>query len=270
MSVPDSPTPSEPSPDGAFLHATRLALGLTDLAVRTAARAGGVRVRERHPTAAAASDAALGLALEAQHRLSTALLGAAERTAPRTRAAVRGLVPSGATDAVGRRVAHWSARGAAERLRARNEALSAARSLVQVLAAAVLDEIDLDAVADRLDVDRVASRLDVDRVASRLDVDRVASRLDVDRVASRIDIDAVLARVDLVTYTELVLEEMDIGRVVRDTGGSITAETLDAFREQNARADRLVQRIADRLLRRADTDSTDRPAAGPVPRAEAL
>ncbi|MEU3338240.1 hypothetical protein [Streptomyces sp. NPDC006668] len=252
MSVPDSPTPSEPSPDGAFLHATRLALGLTDLAVRTAARAGGVRVRERHPTAAAASDAALGLALEAQHWLSTALLGAAERTAPRTRAAVRGLVPSGATDAVGRRVAHWSARGAAERLRARNEALSAARSLVQVLAAAVLDEIDLDAVADRLDVDRVASRLDVDRVASR------------------IDIDAVLARVDLVTYTELVLEEMDIGRVVRDTGGSITAETLDAFREQNARADRLVQRIADRLLRRADTDSTDRPAAGPVPRAEAL
>lgn len=252
MSVPDSPTPSEPSPDGAFLHATRLALGLTDLAVRTAARAGGVRVRERHPTAAAASDAAVGLALEAQHRLSMALLGAAERTAPRTRAAVRGLVPSGATDAVGRRVAHWSARGAAERLRARNEALSAARSLVQVLAAAVLDEIDLDAVADRLDVDRVASRLDVDRVASR------------------IDIDAVLARVDLVTYTELVLEEMDIGRVVRDTGGSITAETLDAFREQNARADRLVQRIADRLLRRADTDSTDRPAAGPVPRAEAL
>jgi hypothetical protein len=243
MSVPDSPTPPVPSPDGSFLHATRLALGLTDLAVRTAARAGGVRVRERHPTAAAASDAALGLALEAQHRLSTALLGAAERTAPATRAAVRGLVPSGATDAVGRRVAHWSARGAAERLRARNEALSAARRLVQVLVAAVLDEIDLDAVADRLDVDRVASRL---------------------------DIDAVLARVDLVTYTELVLEEMDIGRVVRDTGGSITAETLDAFREQNARADRLVQRIADRLLRRAGTDSTDRPAAGPVPQVEAL
>ncbi|MBO4253941.1 hypothetical protein [Streptomyces griseorubiginosus] len=252
MSVPDSPTPPEPSPDGTFLHATRLALGLTDLAVRTAARAGGVRVRERHPTAAAASDAALGLALEAQHRLSSALLGAAERTAPATRAAVRGLVPSGATDAVGRRVAHWSARGAAERLRARNEALSAARRLVQVLAAAVLDEIDLDAVADRLDVDRVASRLDVDRVASR------------------IDIDAVLARVDLVTYTELVLEEMDIGRVVRDTGGSITAETLDAFREQNARADRLVQRIADRLLRRAGTDSTNRPAAGPVRQVEAL
>ncbi|MEU1271101.1 hypothetical protein [Streptomyces sp. NPDC005799] len=243
MSVPDSTTPPEPSPDGTFLHATRLALGLTDLAVRTAARAGGVRVRERHPTAAAASDAVLGLALEAQHRLSTALLGAAERTAPRTRAAVRGLVPSGASAAVGRRVAHWSARGADERLRARNEALSAARRLVQVLAAAVLDEIDLDAVADRLDVDRVASR---------------------------IDIDAVLARVDLVTYTELVLEEMDIGRVVRDTGGSITAETLDAFREQNARADRLVQRIADRLLRRAGTDSTDRPAAGPVPQVEAL
>ncbi|MCH5672076.1 hypothetical protein [Streptomyces gilvus] len=243
MSVPDSPTAPEPSPDGAFLHATRLALGLTDLALRTAATTGGVRLRERHPTAAAASDAALGLALEAQHRLSSGLLGAAERTAPRTRAAVRALVPSSAADAVGRRVAHLSARGAAERLRARNEALSWARTLVGTLSAAVLDEIDLDAVADRLDVDRVAAR---------------------------IDIDAVLARVDLVTYTELVLEEMDIGRVVRDTGGSITAETLDAFREQNARADRLVQRIADRLLRRAGTDSTDRPATGPVPQVEAL
>jgi hypothetical protein len=243
MSVPDSPTPREPSPDGTLLHATRLALGLTDLALRTAATTAGVRVRERHPTAAAASDAALGLALDAQRRLSAALLAAEEHTAPRTRAAVRALVPSGAADAVARRVARWSARGAAERLRARDEALSRVRTLVRALAAAVLDEIDLDAVADRLDVDRVASR---------------------------IDLDAVLARVDLVTYTEVVLEELDIGRVVRDTGGSITAETLDAFRAQNARADRLVQRVADRLLRRAGTDSTDRPAAGPVPQVGAL
>ncbi|MFJ9904666.1 hypothetical protein ACIRVK_17520 [Streptomyces sp. NPDC101152] len=243
MSVPDSPNPREPSSDGPLVHATRLALGLTDLAVRTAATAGSTRARERHPTAAAASDAALGLALEAQHRFSAVLMGAAGRTAPRTRAAVRGLVPGGATDAVVRRLAQWSARGAAERLRARDEALSRARTLVRTLAAAVLDEIDLDAVADRLDVDRVASRL---------------------------DIDAVLARVDLVTYTELVLEELDIGRVVRDTGGSITAETLDAFREQNARADRLVQRVADRLLRRAATDSTDRPTAGPVRPVEGL
>ncbi|MVO88152.1 hypothetical protein GPA10_26185 [Streptomyces sp. p1417] len=130
----------------------------------------------------------------------------------------------------------------------------------------IADRVDVDRVADRVDVDRVADRVDVDRVAERVDVDRVADRVDVDRVADRVDVHAVVARVDLVPLTLEVLTRIDLGRIVRDTGGSMTKETLDAFRERSMRADRMVNHVADRLLRRSGTVRADgEDGAGPLP-----
>ncbi|MFF7945519.1 hypothetical protein [Streptomyces griseorubiginosus] len=277
---------------GAAAEAARLAVGLVDLAVRAVAGTAEGAAQVRHRGSPAVPDAAFGLAWELRRRSRAVVTGVGAVARPCTRAAVRVLVPSFAADAVSRRVARWSALGAAERLRARAEAELRARALVRALTAAVLDEIDVDAVADRLDVDRVAARLDLDAVLARVDLDAVLARLDLDAVLARVDLDAVLARVDLdgvldrvdldallarvdpdpvlarvdlVAYAESVLDELDLGRVVRDTGGSITAETLDAFREQNARADRLVQRLTDRLLHRAGPSGaggfTDGPAA---------
>ncbi|OXY89502.1 hypothetical protein [Streptomyces diastatochromogenes] len=277
---------------------TRLVLGLADLASQavSAARPGTPRPVG---TPAPLGDALLGFALEVERRSVSRVVGTADRAGRWARAATRLLVPSAVLGAVDGRIAYWSARGAAERVRSRNQAEDLARALVRAMTAAVVDELDLDAVADRLDVDRVArridldallsridldgvlarvdldavlarvdvdtllSRIDLDAVVDRIDVDAVAERLDVDRVARRIDLDAVLARVDLVTYTEQVLEELDVGRIVRDTGGSMTAETLDAFREQNARADRFVDRFTERLLHRAG--SPPGPSAGEPP-----
>ncbi|MFI8241623.1 hypothetical protein ACIF83_30895 [Streptomyces sp. NPDC085866] len=274
---------------------TRLVLGLADLASQAVSAAGPGAPR---PVGAPAplGDALLGFALEVERRSLSRVVGTADRAGRWARAATRLLVPSAVRGAAEGRIAYWSARGAAERERSRNQAGDLARALVRAVTAAVVDELDLDAVADRLDVDRVArrvdldallarvdldavlarvdldavlarvdvdallSRIDLDAAVDRIDVDAVAERLDVDRVARRIDLDAVLARVDLATYTEQVLEELDVGRIVRDTGGSMTAETLDAFREQNARADRFVDRITDRLLHRAG--SPPRPSAG--------
>lgn len=274
---------------------TRLVLGLADLASQavSAARPGTPR-----PVGAPAplGDALLGFALEVERQSVSRVVGTADRAGRWARAATRLLVPSAVRGAADRRIAYWSARGAAERERSRNQAGDLARALVRAVTAAVVDELDLDAVADRLDVDRVArrvdldallarvdldavlarmdldavlarvdvdallARIDLDAAIDRIDVDAVAERLDVDRVARRIDLDALLARVDLATYTEQVLEELDVGRIVRDTGGSMTAETLDAFREQNARADRFVDRFTDRLLHRAG--SPPGPSAG--------
>ncbi|MER6489587.1 hypothetical protein [Streptomyces griseorubiginosus] len=274
---------------GAAAEAARLAVGLVDLAVRAVAGTAEDAARVRRRGSPAVPDAAFGLAWELRRRSRAVVTGVGAVAVPCTRAAVRVLVPSFAADAVGRRVARWSALGAAERLRARAEAELRARALVRALSAAVLDEIDVDAVADRLDVDRVASRLDLDAVLARVDLDAVLARLDLDAVLARVDLDAVLARVDLdgvldrvdldallarvdpdpvlarvdlVAYAESVLDELDLGRVVRDTGGSITAETLDAFREQNARADRLVQRLTDRLLHRAGPSGANGSGAG--------
>ncbi|WP_449350410.1 hypothetical protein [Streptomyces shaanxiensis] len=265
---------------GTAAGATRLAVGLVDLAVRAVASTAEGAAQVRHLGSPVVPDAAFGLASELRRRSRWVVAGVGAVAVPCTRAAVRAVVPSFAADAVGRRVARWSALGAAERLRARAEAEARARALVRALAAAVLDEIDIDAVADRLDVDRVAARLDLDAVLARIDLDAVLARVDLDGVVARVDLDSVLARVDLdavldrvdldallarvdpdtvlarvdlVAYAESVLDELDLGRVVRDTGGSITAETLDAFRDQNARADRLVQRLTDRLLHRAGT-----------------
>ncbi|MGW4565996.1 hypothetical protein ACWEN3_27465 [Streptomyces sp. NPDC004561] len=127
----------------------------------------------------------------------------------------------------------------------------------------LLDRVNVDMLLDRVDVDTLLTRIDLDAVIARIDVNALVDRVDVDRVARRVDVDAVLARVALATYVEEVLREVDVGRIVRDTGDSITAETLDAFREQNARADRFVDRITGRLLHRGGPNGGPAPIADP-------
>ncbi|MFD6289731.1 hypothetical protein [Streptomyces sp. NPDC060205] len=98
----------------------------------------------------------------------------------------------------------------------------------------------------------VVDRMDLDELVARVDVNRVAERVDVDRIAARLNVDAVLDRVDLAVLTKSVLEEIDLGRIVRDTGGGMADETVHGLRARSMRADRMVDRIADRLLRRPD------------------
>ncbi|GGQ51513.1 hypothetical protein GCM10010145_21000 [Streptomyces ruber] len=242
-------------------YATRLVVGLADAAARgvTIAVGGPARGRPEDDGWGVLPDAALGLALELEQRALAAVAAVDTRVLSRVRAVARGAVPAGIAGAVEARVAVWSARGAAERLRAREELRATARAVTRALTAAVLAEVDVDAVADRVDVERVARRVDVGAVAGRVDVDAVLDRVDLVAYTER-----VLAELDLVAYTEGVLDELELGRIVRDTGGSIAGETLDAFRRQNARADRLVQRLTDRLLRRSASDASDDAALVPL------
>ncbi|WJV50649.1 hypothetical protein [Streptomyces flavofungini] len=139
-----------------------------------------------------------------------------------------------------------------------------ADALLRELISAVVARIDLDALVARVDVDRVADRVDVDRVAARVDIGSIADRVDVNRIADRVDVRAVIARVDLVPLTLEVLARIDLGRIVRDTGGGMTRETLDALRERSMRADLMVNHLAGRLLRRNGTVRTgEEGGAGP-------
>ncbi|MGY0022181.1 hypothetical protein [Streptomyces sp. cg35] len=124
-------------------------------------------------------------------------------------------------------------------------------ALARPLVSAVLDRLDLDAVVARVDVNRIADRVDVERIAARVAVNRIAERVDVNRIADRVDVDAVIDRIDLVGLTRDVLREIDLGRIVRDTGGGMTVETVEAFRLLGQRGDRGVNRFADRLLGRS-------------------
>jgi hypothetical protein len=162
----------------------------------------------------------------------------------------------------------WAARGLAEQRRAQAAAVNAGRALIAALAAAVLDEIDLDQVvarvdigrivdrvdpnqvAARIDLDEIVARVDVDAVAARIDLDAIVSRIDLDAIVGRVDIDAIVARVDLPALTEEVIDEVDLGEIIRESSSTMATETVDALRVQGMRVDGLVSRVIDRLLLR--------------------
>jgi hypothetical protein len=153
----------------------------------------------------------------------------------------------------------WAARGVAEQRRAQAVAVRAVRALIAALAAAVLDEIDLDEVVARVDLDRIvdrinlnqiAARLDLDEIVRRVDIDAIAERIDLDAIVARVDLDAILARVDLPGLTEQVIDEVDLGEIIRESSSTMASETVDALRVQGMRVDGLVSRIVDRVLLR--------------------
>jgi hypothetical protein len=171
----------------------------------------------------------------------------------------------------------WVARGLAEQRRAQAAAVDAGRALIAALAAAVLDEIDLDEVVaridlnqiidrinpnqiaaridldeivDRVDIDAIAERIDLDAIVRRIDLDAIVGRIDLDAIVARVDIDAILARVDLPGLTEQVIDEVDLGEIIRESSSTMASETVDALRVQGMRVDGLVSRIVDRVLQR--------------------
>ena len=201
--------------------------------------------------------AALGLGLEAERRALDAGAALGARLSPPLRIVARPAVAvgRGPLAAVWRRLDldGWAARGLAEQRRNRLAAAVTARALVAAIAAAVLEEVDLDAVV---------ARVDLDQVVDRLDLDRIAGRIDVDAIAARIDVGAVVARVDLAGLTEQVMDEVDLGELIRESSGTMATETVDALRVQGMRADRLLSRVVDRILQRKGERHTDPVTAG--------
>lgn len=123
----------------------------------------------------------------------------------------------------------------------------------------IVARVDLDRVVSRVDLDAVVARLDLDQVASRIDVDAIVSRVDVDEVAGRVDIAAVIERLDLAELTRVVLEEIDLPEIIRESTGSMASETVRGVRIQGIEADASVSRAVDRVLRRRARRDTDAP-----------
>jgi hypothetical protein len=170
------------------------------------------------------------------------------------------------------------ARWQASRPAAEDAASAVARELVPQIADAVLDQLDLTwLVAERVDVDALAARIDVDAIVERVDLDRILARIDLDRVADGIDVDAVVARVDLDRIVERidvnevakgidleaiidridvagiaaeVIEDLDIATLIRESTEAVTTESVRGIRVQSANADRYIQDVAARVLRR--------------------
>jgi hypothetical protein len=207
--------------------------------------------------------AAFGLAVEAQRRSLDAAVAVVTRFGSPLRILGRPAVGfARGSVAVARHhldLDGWAARGLAEQRRAQEVATRAVRALTAALVAAVLEEVDLDRVVARVDLNQVvaqvdlnqiASRIDLDEVVDRIDIDAIASRIDLDAIVARVDIDAILARVDLAALTEQVIDEVDLGEIIRESSSTMASETVDALRVQGMRVDGLVSQIVDRILLR--------------------
>jgi hypothetical protein len=258
-------------PTEALRRATGLALGAAGLALEVLrvllersgpaapagpeVRAGGARATPPGPPGMLRQlpAAALGLGLEAQRRSLHAAATFGDRIPPPVRAMTRPAVAIARAPlaAAWRRfdLDGWAARGRAEQRRNQHAAAETARALVRELTAAVLAEVDLD------------------QITERIDVDAIVSRVDIDAIVARVDIGAIVSRVDLPGLTEQVMDEVDVGEIIRESSGTMAAETVDALRDQGMRADHLVNRIVDRVLGRKDERHTDlagaEPAGGP-------
>ena len=249
--------------------------------------------------------AAFGLAVEVQRRSFDAAGAVAGRFAGPLRVLTRPAVAfARGSVAVARHhldLDGWAARGLAEQRRAQAAAVQGVRTLIAALVTAVLDEINLDEVVARVDLDRIVARIDlnqiaaridldaiveridvgaivervdvgaiveqvdVDAIAGRIDLDAVASRIDLDAIVARVDLDAIVSRIDIAGLTEQVIDEVDLGEIIRESSSTMATETVDALRVQGMRVDGLVSRIADRILFRQGERQTGPPLEEPRP-----
>jgi hypothetical protein len=248
--------------------ATRLALGAAGLALDgvqallersvPADPVAGASARPPLPQAVRLlPGAVIGVGMEVQRRSLRAAVTLGGVLGPPLSIAVHPVVAHGPLAAVRRRLdlERWDERGRAEQRRNELAAAAFTRTLVASVVAAVLDEVDLDAVV---------ARVDLDQVVDRLDLDRVVDRLDIDAIVARVDVDAILRQVDFAAVIERVMDEVDVGEIIRESTSTMASETADALRVQGMQADRALGRLVDRALRRKGERQTSLGAAPPT------
>jgi hypothetical protein len=130
-------------------------------------------------------------------------------------------------------------------------------AIVAEIVPAVLERIDADAVLDRVNVQRLVDRIDVQALLDRVDMDAVVDRIDVDALVDRLDVDAVVRRIDLAAATREALEAVDIGEIVRESTATVGSDLVEGVRVQAMRADAILARAVDALLRRRGPRRTE-------------
>jgi hypothetical protein len=129
----------------------------------------------------------------------------------------------------------------------REEAASAfIQSLMTELVDATLDQIDLTSLA--------LERIDLNEVVERIDIERIVARVDVDELAAKVDLEAMIERLELAKIAEEVIDELDVGELIRDSTGSMATETVEGIRVQGMNADRFVSRLVNRAIGRREDD----------------
>jgi len=133
----------------------------------------------------------------------------------------------------------WSSRGESEQSRNRALLGEFIRRLAPELATAVIAQLDIDRLIEQLPIDAIISEVDIDALLTRVDIDGIVSRVDIDALMNRIDIGPIAVR---------VLDEVDIGSIVRESTGSVTGDMLNGGRVSAMRLDGALVKVSDKLL----------------------
>ena len=108
-------------------------------------------------------------------------------------------------------------------------------------------------------VNAILDRIDLtELVIDRIDIDRIVDTMDLDAIVARVDVNAVIDRVDLVAITYQLIDEIDLPELIRESTGAVTSESMRIVRMQSAQADQLLTRVVDRILRRRSEPEPDR------------
>ncbi len=149
-----------------------------------------------------------GMVLMAERRMRGVLNGAASATAGTARAVARPAIVQRALRPVEDLLWSWNEVARREQARNRAEASAIIPLIVQQV---------------------------TENVIAQIDFVRVVEQVPIEEIVAHVDVEAIVARVDL-------------AGVIRESTSSLTAEAVDALRDQGMGLDALSAKIVDRLL----------------------
>jgi hypothetical protein len=137
-----------------------------------------------------------------------------------------------------------------------NSVNAALDRIVPAIADAVIERIDLtDVVIEQVDLNRI-----VNSALDSLDLTQlVIDRVDIDAIVAEADIDSVIDRVPIIPLANYVIDEIDLPQIIRDSTSGIAGDAMNTVRRQGIGADRLVSRMADKVVFRRRERRLDAP-----------
>jgi hypothetical protein len=138
-----------------------------------------------------------------------------------------------------------------------------AGGLVSGIISVAMRHVDPNVLLDRVDLDAILARVDLDALIARVDMDRLLDRVDPNPVLARVDVETVVERIDMGPLAAEAIQGIDMGAVIRQSTATLGADALDDLRAQSMRADDMLARVVDRLLRRGRPRRTGIPGSPP-------
>lgn len=82
-------------------------------------------------------------------------------------------------------------------------------------------------------------------------------QVDFDAILKSVNIDAIIDRIDLVGIANIVIDGVDLPRIIRDSTMSVTTGAIGNVRATGEKADAMVSGIVNRVLGRPSDDPAD-------------